>query len=102
MTTIFPRFIPKNAISLKDPKIPQIPRFSSKDVEIPNLGTNSPKVGTLSRGGHGSGVQESTLVGICIFFRIPSQIFVRTQTQIHFFNFRRSRCMCGNFISKKH
>jgi len=47
MTTTFSKFIPKNEISLKKPWIPEIPRFSPKDVEIPNLGTNSPKVGTL-------------------------------------------------------
>jgi len=45
--TTFSKFIPKNEISLKKPWIPEIPRFSPKDVEIPNLGTNSPKVGTL-------------------------------------------------------
>jgi len=45
--TTFAKFIPKNEISLKKPWIPEIPRFSPKDVEIPNLGTNSPKVGTL-------------------------------------------------------
>jgi len=27
--------------------IPERPRFSPKDAEIPNLGTNSPEVGTL-------------------------------------------------------
>ena len=39
--------IRKNAFSLKNSQIPQFPRFSPKDVEIPNLGSNSPKVGTL-------------------------------------------------------
>jgi len=47
VTYTVPCFIPQSAISLKNPQISQIPKFSPNVAEIPNLGTNSPKVATL-------------------------------------------------------
>jgi len=46
-TLTVPNFIPQNALSLKIPRYLNSPNFSPNVAEIPNLGTNSPKVGSL-------------------------------------------------------
>jgi len=42
-----PCFIPQSVISLKIPRYLKSSNFSPNVAEIPNLGTNSPKVGSL-------------------------------------------------------
>jgi len=46
-TLTVPNFIPQNAIPLKIPRYLNCPNFSPNVAEIPNLETNSPKVGSL-------------------------------------------------------
>jgi len=57
-----------------------------------------------TRGGHGSGVPESTLAGFCVFLsdtdpNPESKICEKTDPE-SLFNSGSSRSLCGHFLSK--